>query len=145
MLASFRGANFDSAQLDAVVRADKVGRDTMLARIVQMVAEAQRSRAPIQRVADQVASWFVPAVIVVAVVAFVVWAVVGPDPRLAHALIEIRQDLITSEAGQMEWADRLAKAVETVLASQQDGDLHTVRFFGSHTDDGPDPQAEDKT
>jgi heavy metal translocating P-type ATPase len=70
-----------------VVRADKVGRDTMLARIVQMVAEAQRSRAPIQRVADQVASWFVPAVIVVAVVAFVVWAVVGPDPRLAHALI----------------------------------------------------------
>ena len=70
-----------------VVRADKVGRDTMLARIVQMVAEAQRSRAPIQRVADQVATWFVPAVIVVAVVAFVIWAVVGPDPRLAHALI----------------------------------------------------------
>jgi len=70
-----------------VVRADKVGRDTMLARIVQMVAEAQRSRAPIQRVADQVATWFVPAVIVVAVVAFLVWAVVGPDPRLAHALI----------------------------------------------------------
>ena len=70
-----------------VVRADKVGRDTMLARIVQMVAEAQRSRAPIQRVADRVATWFVPAVIVVAVVAFVVWAVVGPDPRLAHALI----------------------------------------------------------
>ena len=70
-----------------VVRADKVGRDTMLARIVQMVAEAQRSRAPIQRVADQVATWFVPAVIVVAIVAFVVWAIVGPDPRLAHALI----------------------------------------------------------
>ena len=70
-----------------VVRADKVGRDTMLARIVQMVAEAQRSRAPIQRVADQVATWFVPAVIVVAVVAFIAWAIVGPDPRLAHALI----------------------------------------------------------
>lgn len=70
-----------------VVRADKVGRDTMLARIVQMVADAQRSRAPIQRVADQVATWFVPAVIVVAVVAFIVWAIVGPDPRLAHALI----------------------------------------------------------
>jgi heavy metal translocating P-type ATPase len=70
-----------------VIRADKVGRDTMLARIVQMVAEAQRSRAPIQRVADQVATWFVPAVIVVAVVAFIVWAIVGPDPRLAHALI----------------------------------------------------------
>jgi Cu+-exporting ATPase len=70
-----------------VVRADKVGRDTMLARIVQMVAEAQRSRAPIQRVADRVAAWFVPAVIAVAVVAFGVWATVGPDPRLAHALI----------------------------------------------------------
>jgi Cu+-exporting ATPase len=70
-----------------VVRADKVGRDTMLARIVQMVAEAQRSRAPIQRVADHVATWFVPAVIVVAVVAFIVWAIFGPDPRLAHALI----------------------------------------------------------
>ena len=69
-----------------VMRADKVGRDTMLARIVQMVAEAQRSRAPIQRMADRVAAWFVPAVIVVAVVAFVVWATVGPDPRLAHAL-----------------------------------------------------------
>ena len=70
-----------------VMRADKVGRDTMLARIVQMVAEAQRSRAPIQRLADRVAAWFVPAVIVVAVVAFIVWATVGPDPRLAHALI----------------------------------------------------------
>ena len=70
-----------------IVRAEKVGRDTMLARIVQMVADAQRSRAPIQRVADQVAAWFVPAVIVIAVVAFVVWAVVGPDPRLAHALV----------------------------------------------------------
>ena len=70
-----------------VVRADKIGRDTMLARIVQMVADAQRSRAPIQRTADRVAAWFVPAVIVVAVVAFAIWATVGPDPRLAHALI----------------------------------------------------------
>jgi Cu+-exporting ATPase len=70
-----------------IVDADKVGRDTMLARIVQMVAEAQRSRAPIQRVADRVAAWFVPAVIVVAIVAFIMWAIVGPDPRLAHALI----------------------------------------------------------
>jgi Cu+-exporting ATPase len=70
-----------------IVRAEKVGRDTMLARIVQMVAEAQRSRAPIQRVADRVAAWFVPSVIVVAVVAFGIWATVGPDPRLAHALI----------------------------------------------------------
>ncbi len=70
-----------------VVRADKVGRDTMLARIVQMVADAQRSRAPIQRMADRVAAVFVPAVIAVAVIAFIVWATAGPDPRLAHALI----------------------------------------------------------
>jgi heavy metal translocating P-type ATPase len=70
-----------------LLRADKVGRDTMLARIVQMVAEAQRSRAPIQRVADRVAAWFVPAVIVVAVIAFVVWALVGPEPPFAHALV----------------------------------------------------------
>jgi len=70
-----------------VMRADKVGRDTMLARIVQMVAEAQRSRAPIQRLADRVSAVFVPAVIVAALVAFVVWATVGPEPRLAHALV----------------------------------------------------------
>ena len=70
-----------------VLRAEKVGRDTMLARIVQMVAEAQRSRAPIQRVADRVAAWFVPTVIAIAIVAFIVWATIGPDPRLAHALV----------------------------------------------------------
>ncbi|MEP6798331.1 MAG: copper-translocating P-type ATPase, partial [Lapillicoccus sp.] len=67
--------------------AEKIGRDTMLARIVAMVAEAQRSRAPIQRMADKVAGLFVPAVIGIAVIAFVVWATVGPDPKLAHALI----------------------------------------------------------
>ena len=70
-----------------LMRAQKVGRDTMLARIVAMVAEAQRSRAPIQRTADRVAAWFVPTVIAVAVVAALVWATVGPEPRLAHALI----------------------------------------------------------
>ncbi len=70
-----------------VMRAEKIGRDTMLARIVAMVAEAQRSRAPIQRIADRVAGVFVPAVIAVAVIAFIVWALVGPDPKLAHALI----------------------------------------------------------
>lgn len=70
-----------------VMVAEKVGRDTMLARIVQMVAEAQRSRAPIQRMADRVAAVFVPIVILIAVVAFIVWATVGPDPRLAHALV----------------------------------------------------------
>ncbi len=70
-----------------VVVADAVGRDTMLSRIVTMVAEAQRSRAPVQRLADAVAAVFVPVVIAVAVIAFVVWALVGPDPRLAHALV----------------------------------------------------------
>jgi Cu+-exporting ATPase len=70
-----------------VIRADRVGRDTMLARIVQMVAEAQRSRAPIQRLADRVSAVFVPLVIAAAVVAFVVWAVAGPEPRFAHALV----------------------------------------------------------
>lgn len=70
-----------------VITAEKVGADTMLSRIVAMVAEAQRSRAPIQRTADRVAGLFVPAVIAVAAVAFVVWALVGPDPRLATGLI----------------------------------------------------------
>ena len=72
------------------MRADKVGSDTMLARIVQMVADAQRSRAPIQRLADQVAGWFVPAVIAVAVLAFVVWATFGPEPRL-HLWLRCRR------------------------------------------------------
>ena len=70
-----------------VMRAEKIGRDTVLSRIVAMVAEAQRSRAPIQRTADRVAGFFVPVVIAVAVVAFVVWLLVGPDPRFAHALL----------------------------------------------------------
>jgi Cu+-exporting ATPase len=70
-----------------VMRADRVGSDTVLSRIVAMVAEAQRSRAPIQRLADVVAGWFVPAVIAVAVAAFAAWAVWGPSPALAYALI----------------------------------------------------------
>ena len=70
-----------------VITAAKVGRDTMLSRIVQMVAEAQRSRAPIQRMADQVAGWFVPAVIAVAVLAFFGWSLWGPEPRFAHGLV----------------------------------------------------------
>jgi heavy metal translocating P-type ATPase len=69
------------------MRAEKVGRDTMLAQIVQMVAAAQRSRAPIQRLADKVAAWFVPLVIAVALIAFVAWATFGPEPRFAHALV----------------------------------------------------------
>ncbi len=70
-----------------VIRAEKVGRDTMLARIVQMVADAQRSRSPIQRMADQVSGWFVPVVIAIALLAFAAWGVWGPEPRLAHGLI----------------------------------------------------------
>ena len=70
-----------------VMRADKVGRDTLLSQIVRMVAEAQRSRAPIQRLADQVAGWFVPVVILVAFVAFGVWAYFGPEPRMAFGLV----------------------------------------------------------
>jgi Cu+-exporting ATPase len=70
-----------------VMRAEKVGRDTLLAQIVQMVASAQRSRAPIQRLADQVAGWFVPAVILFAIAAFVAWATFGPEPRYAYGLV----------------------------------------------------------
>jgi Cu+-exporting ATPase len=70
-----------------VMEATRIGRDTMLAQIVQMVASAQRSRAPIQRLADQVSGWFVPLVIVIAVAAFFVWFFVGPEPRFAHGLV----------------------------------------------------------
>ncbi|RVK75504.1 copper-translocating P-type ATPase [Sinorhizobium meliloti] len=70
-----------------VMEAGKVGRDTMLSRIVQMVAEAQRSRAPIQRLADEVSGWFVPAVILIAIVAFVAWMWLGPEPRFTHGLV----------------------------------------------------------
>ena len=70
-----------------VIEAKKVGRDTMLSQIVQLVAEAQRSRAPIQRLADQVSGWFVPAVILVAVLAFVAWSIWGPEPRFSFGLI----------------------------------------------------------
>ena len=70
-----------------VMTAEKIGRDTLLARIVQMVADAQRSRAPIQRLADQVSGWFVPLVILVALMAFAAWAIWGPEPRFAFALV----------------------------------------------------------
>jgi Cu+-exporting ATPase len=70
-----------------VMEAQRVGSDTLLAQIVRMVSEAQRSRAPIQRLADTVSGWFVPIVILVAVLTFAIWAFVGPEPRLAHALV----------------------------------------------------------
>ncbi|GAB7024803.1 heavy metal translocating P-type ATPase [Geotalea toluenoxydans] len=70
-----------------VMQAEQVGNETMLARIVRMVGDAQRSRAPIQRLADLVASWFVPAVILSAVITFVIWSLIGPEPAMAHALV----------------------------------------------------------
>lgn len=70
-----------------VMEAGKVGRDTMLSQIVQMVADAQRSRAPIQRLADEVSGWFVPVVIIIAIVSFVTWMLFGPEPRFAHGLV----------------------------------------------------------
>ncbi len=70
-----------------VMEAGKVGRDTVLARIVRMVAEAQRSRAPIQRLADEVSGWFVPAVILIAIIAFATWLAVGPEPRFGHGFV----------------------------------------------------------
>jgi Cu+-exporting ATPase len=69
------------------MRAERVGAETLLSQIVQMVAEAQRSRAPIQRLADVVSSYFVPAVVLVAVLTFIVWSVWGPEPRMAHGLV----------------------------------------------------------
>ena len=77
-----------------VMRADRVGKDTLLAQIVRMVGDAQRSRAPIQRLADAVAAYFVPAVLLIAAVTFVVWALVGPEPRMAHALVNMVAVLI---------------------------------------------------
>src|SRR5690242_265251 len=90
-VAKARGAKVIGGTINGtgslIVQAEKVGSDTMLARIVQMVADAQRSRAPIQRLADIVAAWFVPAVIVVAVAAFAGWMMFGPPPALAYALV----------------------------------------------------------
>jgi Cu+-exporting ATPase len=79
-----------------VMRAERIGADTLLAQIVKMVSEAQRSRAPIQRLADQVAAYFVPAVIGSAIVTFIVWYFVGPDPRFAHGLVNAVAVLIVA-------------------------------------------------
>jgi P-type Cu+ transporter len=85
------GANLVAGTINGtgsiVMQADRVGADTMLSRIAQMVADAQRSRAPIQRLADIVSGWFVPAVVAVAVIAFAVWMILGPAPALAYALV----------------------------------------------------------
>ena len=79
-----------------VMEARRVGADTVLARIVALVAEAQRSRAPIQRLADRVSAWFVPAVIAVALATFAAWAALGPEPRLAHAIVNAVAVLIVA-------------------------------------------------
>jgi len=81
------GATVNGTSGSLVIEAEKVGKDTMLSQIVKMVAEAQRSRAPIQKLADVAAGWFVPAVVGVAVLTFIIWAVWGPEPRMAHGLI----------------------------------------------------------
>ncbi len=77
-----------------VMKAERVGSDTLLAQIVQMVAEAQRTRAPVQHLADRIAAWFVPAVVAVAAAAFVAWSLWGPEPRLAHGLVSAVAALI---------------------------------------------------
>jgi P-type Cu+ transporter len=76
-----------NASRSFIMRAERVGGETLLAQIVQMVSQAQRSRAPIQRLADKVAGWFVPMVIAIAVLTFIAWAVLGPEPRFAHAIV----------------------------------------------------------
>jgi P-type E1-E2 ATPase len=77
-----------------VIRAERVGSDTLLAQIVRMVSEAQRTRAPIQRLADTVSAYVVPAVMLVAVLTFILWALIGPEPRLAYALVNAMAVLI---------------------------------------------------
>jgi Cu+-exporting ATPase len=106
-----------------MMRAEKVGAETLLAQIVMLVAQAQRSRAPLQRVADKVAAWFVPAVVAVAVLAFAVWAMIGPSPRLAHALIAAVSVLIIA----CHCALGLATPISIMVASGR-GAQHGVLF-----------------
>lgn len=106
-----------------LMRAQKVGEDTMLAQIVALVAAAQRSRAPLQRVADRVAAWFVPAVLACAVLAFVGWAWLGPPPQLAHALIAAVSVLIIA----CPCALGLATPISIMVASGR-GAQHGVLF-----------------
>ena len=106
-----------------VMRAEKVGGETLLAQIVGLVAQAQRSKAPLQRMADKVATWFVPAVAAVAVLAFVAWAVFGPSPQLAHALIAAVSVLIIA----CPCALGLATPISIMVASGR-GAQHGVLF-----------------
>jgi P-type Cu+ transporter len=101
-----------------VMRAERVGADTLLAQIVRMVSEAQRTRAPIQRLADRVAEYFVPAVVICAIVTFIVWAVVGPEPRLAHALLSAVSVLIIACPCALGLATPMAVMVGTGRGAQ---------------------------
>ncbi len=105
------------------MRAQKVGGETMLAQIVTLVAQAQRSKAPLQRVADRVAAWFVPAVVAVALLAFAAWTVLGPEPRLAHALIAAVSVLVIA----CPCALGLATPISIMVASGR-GAQHGVLF-----------------
>jgi Cu+-exporting ATPase len=101
-----------------VMRAERVGSETLLARIVQMVSQAQRSRAPIQRLADRVAGWFVPAVIAIAVLTFLIWSFFGPQPRLAHALVNAVAVLIIACPCALGLATPMAIMVGTGRGAQ---------------------------
>jgi Cu+-exporting ATPase len=101
-----------------VVRAERVGAETLLAQIVQMVAEAQRSRAPIQRLADRVSAYFVPAVIVIACITFVAWSVFGPEPRMVHGLVNAVAVLIIACPCALGLATPMAIMVATGKGAQ---------------------------
>ncbi|HEU4873219.1 MAG TPA: heavy metal translocating P-type ATPase [Pyrinomonadaceae bacterium] len=101
-----------------VMRAERVGSETLLAQIVQMVAEAQRSRAPIQRLADVVSSYFVPAVVVIAVLTFVVWSIWGPEPRMAYGLVNAVAVLIIACPCALGLATPMSIMVSTGKAAQ---------------------------
>jgi Cu+-exporting ATPase len=101
-----------------VMRAERVGSETLLAQIVQMVAEAQRSRAPIQRLADVVSGYFVPAVVIIAVITFVVWSVWGPEPRMAYGLVNAVAVLIIACPCALGLATPMSIMVATGKAAQ---------------------------
>ncbi len=101
-----------------VMRAERVGSETMLAQIVRMVSQAQRTRAPIQRLADKVAGWFVPAVIAIAVVTFIAWVSFGPEPRFAHAMVNAVAVLIIACPCALGLATPMAIMVGTGRGAQ---------------------------
>lgn len=111
-----------------VMRAERVGADTLLARIVQMVASAQRSRAPIQRLADRVSGWFVPRVIVAAALTFVAWLVCGPSPAFSYALVAMESARITLLKGDLIGIVRARRASQVKMRN-----IRQNLFFASLT------------